>query len=294
MKYEQYVSLIKDLEVSAAQNRRLYELKVVGLALLGYAYFIALILLFVALPLMIIVFTILRPEEMLKLLLWTAKFWWAAIPGLALYFGFLGSAVKAMFTKVPDPEETVLERQDAPELFEFIDSTCKQLQAKRPRKVFLTDQFNAAVVTMPYFGIFGTKVYMLIGLPVMRALSPQQLKAVIAHEIGHISGKHGRVAKWTYQLEESWRRFIEFEELEGNKLAALYEKFVQWFFPLFQAYSFVLMREQEKEADDSAVEARDDDAQPEPRHPPVTCSADDQSSQQRQQPHTQRVHDAED
>src|SRR5690606_30298411 len=36
--------------------------------------------------------------------------------------------------------------------------------------------------------------------------------------------------------------------------AALYEKFVQWFFPLFQAYSFVLMREHEKEADDSAVE----------------------------------------
>ncbi len=253
MKYDQYVSLIKDLEVSAAKDRRGYQRKVFGLAMLGYAYFLVLIFAFLVVPLGLILVALIDPQRVLTILLWTAKFWWAVIPVGAFYFGFLGSAVKALVTKVPEPEGTVLQREDAPELFSFIDSTCETLDAAKPREVFLSDEFNASVMTLPRFGLFGSKVYLQLGLPVMKALSPEQFKAVLAHEIGHISGKHGGFGKWTYQLHESWGRFIELQELNDNKFAVLYEKFVDWFFPYFQAYSFVLMREHEKEADEYAA-----------------------------------------
>lgn len=254
MKYEQYVSLIKGLEPFAAANRRSYELRVFGLALLGYAYFLALILLFLAIPVLAIVAAFMAPAAILKVLLWTAKLWWVAVPGLAVFFGFLGGAVKALFAKVPEPEEKELERKDAPELFEFIDSTCAKLDAKKPEKVYITDEFNAAVVTMPRFGMFGHKVYMRLGLPVMNALTTEQFKGVLAHEIGHISGKHGGFGKWAYQLHEAWGRFIDSQAAHEHKFSALYDRFVKWFFPYFQAYSFVLMREHEKEADEYAVE----------------------------------------
>lgn len=253
MKYEQYVSLIKGLEPYASANRRSYELRVFGLALLGYAYFLGLILLFLAIPMAVIVALIMAPAAILKVLLWTAKLWWVVVPALAVFFGFLGGAIKALFTKTPEPEERELERMDAPDLFEFIDSTCATLDAKRPQKVYITDEFNAAVVTVPRFGMFGRKVYMRLGLPVMKALTPEQFKGVIAHEIGHISGKHGGFGKWAYQLHEAWGRFIDSQAANEHKFSALYDRFVKWFFPYFQAYSFVLMREHEKEADEYAV-----------------------------------------
>lgn len=101
---------------------------------------------------------------------------------------------------------------------------------------------------MPKLGIFGRKVILLLGLPMMKALSPEQLKAVLAHEIGHISGKHGLFTKWAYQMREAWGRLIESQELAGHKFSFLYKKFVEWYFPYFTAYSFVLMREHEREA----------------------------------------------
>lgn len=254
MKYDQYVSLIQSLESYAASNRRAYEYKVLALALLGYAYFFGLILLALAVPVVIILIIYASPGAVMRTVLLLGKIAWIALPALAAAFGFLGGSIKAMFARMPDPEGRELKQEDAPELFQFVNTTCEELRAKRPEKIFVTDEFNAAVMTLPRIGLFGRKVYMLLGLPLMKALTPDQFKSVLAHEIGHISEKHGSFMKWAYQLRESWGRFIESQEAHEHKFAALYEKFVNWFFPYFTAYSFVLMREHEKDADRYAVQ----------------------------------------
>lgn len=254
MNYEQYLSLIQGLESYAATNRRGYELRVFGLTLLGYGYFVGMILLFLAIPFAALILFIISPKMILQVLWLTAKLWWVIVPALLFFFGFLGTSVKAIFSSVPEPEERELKPDEAPELVNFVKETCKKLEAKMPDKIFLSDNFNAAVLTMPRFGIFGRKVFLQLGIPVMKALSPEQLQAVIAHEIGHVSGKHGGFGKWAYQLHDAWGRLIESQELDDNRFAFLYQKFVNWFFPYFQAYSFVLMREHEKEADEYAVQ----------------------------------------
>lgn len=254
MKYDQYISLIQDLEESAAKNRQLYEIKIFLLTILGYAYFVGLIVLFFA-PIPVVgVLLFLAPGQIGRILLFGAKIWWALIPGIGIYFGFIGSAIKSVTAKIPDPEGIQIIRSEAPELFEFVDTTCEKLEARKPEKILVTDSFNAAVVTMPRFGIFGRKVLLLLGMPLMKALSPEQLEAVLAHEIGHISGKHGVFAKWAYQMREAWGRLIDSQEATQHKFASLYKGFVDWYFPYFTAYSFVLMREQEKEADIEAAE----------------------------------------
>ncbi len=254
MKYDKYISLIKSLEKTAVKDRRSYNFKVLLLTILGYAYFIGLILLMlVPMGLAAGVF-LLAPAQIGRILLLSAKLWWALIPAAGVYFGFIGSAVKSITTKVPDPEGTELSRSDAPELFDFIEEACSYLKAKTPQKVLIVDAFNASVATMPKYGIFGRKVMLMIGLPLMKALSPEQFKAVLAHEIGHISGKHGAFAKWAYQMREAWGRLIDSQEATNHKFAALYKNFVNWFFPYFTAYSFVLMREHEKDADKEAAQ----------------------------------------
>lgn len=252
MRYDQYISLIEELEKSAASDRRRYEIKVLLLTALGYGYFLGLIILFILPIPLVLVGLIMAPGEIGRIALTLGKLWWILFPALAVYFGFLGAALKAVTSKVPDPEGMELRRTEAPELFEFVDRTCSELKAKRPARVLITDSFNASVATMPRFGIFGQRVILILGLPLMKALSPEQFKAVLAHEIGHISGKHGGFAKWAYQMREAWSRLIESQEVDGHKFAALYNKFIEWYFPYFSAYSFVLMREHEKDADREA------------------------------------------
>jgi Zn-dependent protease with chaperone function len=253
MKYEQYISLIESLEAQASGNRRLYELKVFLLTMLGYAYFIGVILLCFVPFVVVAAMLWAAPAQIARIVLVTAKLWWALIPGLGIYFGFIGSAARSITASVPDPKGIEIKRADAPELFDFVDRTCRSLRAKRPEKVLVTDSFNAAVATLPRFGIFGQKVVLLLGLPVMKALSPEQFKAVLAHEIGHISGKHGSSAKWAYQMREAWGRLIDSQAENNHKFGGLYKGFVNWFFPYFTAFSFVLMRGQEVDADREAA-----------------------------------------
>lgn len=254
MKYDYYVSLIQRLEKFAADHRRSYEFRLFLLTCLGYAYFIGLIILFFIPILFVAGILFVAPGGVAKVLLYTAKIWWALIPGLGVYFGFIGSALRSITARVPDPEGRELLRADAPDLFEFVDETCKSLKAQRPARVLVIDSFNAAVVTMPRFGIFGRKVILLVGLPLMKALSPDQFKAALAHEIGHISGKHGVFTKWAYQMRDAWGRLIDSQAVANHKFASLYKGFVDWFFPYFTAYSFVLMREHEKDADRDAAQ----------------------------------------
>lgn len=254
MKFDQYFSLVQSLEISAAKNRGFYQFKVFLLTILGYVYFVGLILMMFVPVIAVAGLLWLSPEAVGRLLLVTAKIWWVLIPGLGLYFGFIGSAVKSITAKVPDPDGIELTKADAAELFDFVSKTCSALRSKKPVKILVTDNFNAGVVTMPRFGIFGRKVMLLIGLPLMKALSPEQFKAVLAHEIGHISGKHGAFAKWAYQMREAWGRLIDSQAETKHRFSSLYQGFVDWFFPYFTAYSFVLMREHEKDADKEAAQ----------------------------------------
>lgn len=253
MKYEQYLSLIQTLEESAKNSPRSYRLKVLMLTGLGYGYFVGLIILLLIPVVTIPIAVIAAPEEFLRIALVLGKFVWIILPGIGLYFGFLGSAIRSVTAKVPDPEGREIFKKDAPELFEFIQKTCSDLRASRPKRVLITDSFNAAIATMPRIGIFGRKVILLVGLPLMKTLSPEQFESVIVHEIGHISGKHGAFTKWAYQMREAWGRLIDSQEAIDHKFGDLYKRFVNWFFPYFNGYSFVLMREHEKDADREAA-----------------------------------------
>lgn len=252
MKYDQYISLIEKLDKYSAENPKAYEYKVFGLAVLGYGYFWLLILALMAVPLTLLVGLFIVPDRIFQFFLVIAKFWWAVIPAAVVYFGLLGSALKALTAKVPEPEGLEITKAQAPELFEFIYRTCDEIKSAKPTKVLITAEFNAAVVTLPRFGMFGRKTFLLLGLPLMRSLSPEQFVAVLAHELGHISEKHGSFAKWSYQIREMWGRLLESQEMNEQYLSTLYEGFVKWYFPVFSAYSFPLIREHEKQADRSA------------------------------------------
>jgi Zn-dependent protease with chaperone function len=242
---EQFADLVKRLEGLAQRQPGVYRWRVGLLALLGYVYLACVIVGFLA---AIVISTMLIvaigvPDARLLV-----------IPFLFLVPIFV--VLKALWVKFPAPQGTRIKRKQAPELFKLLDELRQQLKAPRFHRVLIDRDFNAAVSQVPRLGVLGWQMnYLLIGLPLLQSLSPEQLRAVLAHEMGHLSGNHSRFSGWIYRVRLTWARILDNFEQEGNEwLLWTIDRFLKWYVPFFNAYSFVLARADEYEADRCAAE----------------------------------------
>src|SRR6516225_1867399 len=134
----------------------------------------------------------------------------AAIKLALIFGGFFWVVAGAMWVRLDPPKGRPIANSDAPELFALIDKLRRALGAPRFHHVLITEDFNAAVVQFPRLGLLGWyRNTLLIGLPLMKALTRQQLAAVLAHEFGHLAGGHGRLGNWIYRLRFGWARLAQ-------------------------------------------------------------------------------------
>ena len=231
---------IRPLEAFAAENPGRYKFRVALLALLGYTYLLLILLLLLGIVAGTVIYT--RINALTIKILW--------IP-LVL----AGLIVRALWITIPEPDGKKLQREQAPELFDLIHEVSEKLQGPKVHHVFLNDEFNASIIQIPQFGMFGwLRNYLVIGLPLLRGLTPDEFRAVLAHEFGHLSGKHGRFSGWIYRVRRTWIQILDRVYQERSYASFLFEPFLKWYAPYLNAYSFVLARTQEREADTYAVD----------------------------------------
>lgn len=243
MKREEFDRLVGRLEQTAARAPLGYKVRVGLLALLGYGYIFA-VLAALAAILAILVFAALAGKHLV------------AIGKVGIPLAILAWVIlRALWVKLDEPEGRELSAREAPELFALIEDVRSRLKGPHAHRVLLTDEYNAAVVQTPRLGILGwQKNHLLVGLPLLQALSPEQFRAVLAHEYGHLAGAHSRFAGWIYRIRKSWQQLIEALERTGRS-TFLFRRFFRWYSPFFAAYSFVLARANEYQADRCAAEA---------------------------------------
>ncbi|MGV3626778.1 MAG: M48 family metallopeptidase [Betaproteobacteria bacterium] len=241
MNNEEFDALVSRLDAQARKNPQGYRTRVILLALLGDAY-LAFMLVFLLLLFLISLASIVFLKVIgIKI---------AAVIGF-----FLSVVIKALWVKLPPPQGFEVRRTDVPELFWMIDQLRKKLRAPAFHHVLLTDDFNAAVVQIPRLGIFGwPRNFLLLGLPLMKSLTVEQFKAVLAHELGHLAKSHGRMSNWIYRQRLRWTRLMHALEMTDSKGGFLFRPFLKWYTPYFEAYSFPLARANEFEADAAAVQ----------------------------------------
>ncbi|HYE32081.1 MAG TPA: M48 family metalloprotease [Methylomirabilota bacterium] len=149
---------------------------------------------------------------------------------------------------------------EAPALFAVLEDLRVKLKTPRIHEVVVTNEFNAAIQQNPRLGIFGwNRNYLIIGLPLACGLTEEQFKAVLAHECGHVSGNHGGFGSWIYRLRKTWYQLLVASE-NGGGWSRLIQSFLTRYAPHFNAYSFVLARANEYEADRAAADAVGRDA----------------------------------
>lgn len=159
---------------------------------------------------------------------------------------------RMFFAPLPVPEGRELTEAEAPQLFRMISDLKSRLQAAPIHHVLITSEFNAAIAQCPRFGLFGGyRNYLVLGLPLLYALSAEEMLAVVAHEYGHLAGSHGKVGGWIYRQRSTFDVLYEHAQArrESNIVNRVLAGMLDWFAPYYNAYTFVLSRQNEYEAD---------------------------------------------
>ncbi|WP_190401243.1 M48 family metalloprotease [Pseudanabaena sp. FACHB-1998] len=248
MSKAQFEKLIKDLEQFARQHPNQYKFRVKLLANVGYAYVIFLIVFLIGLSISSTYFGLFFPLQSSSSSINIFYIGFAAIP-----FTFATIILMSLKTYFSKPKGIEMNRSNAPKLFQFIDDLTSTLKAPKCDHLLLTAELNAGVVQLPSFLMFQEN-YLLLGLPLMFTLSLEQFRAVVAHELGHLSNKHSKQRSQIYLIRQTWYQVWEKLQVTSKGSTFLINIFLNWYAPFLYAYSFVLARSDEYEADRYAVE----------------------------------------
>ncbi len=233
----EYQVLIGRLERLAADAPRRYLWRVGLLAVLGIGFVAAAFVAAAGLVVGVAVLILVSKKLVLIKIAW-----------IPLVFAWM--ILRAMWVQIPPPEGRPLSSRDAPELFDEIEDVRKAVGAQKIHRVVLIPDFNAAVAQVPRLGLLGwPENYLVVGLPLLASLTRDEFRAVLAHEFGHLSRHHARFGNWIYRIRQTWYRLLAILEREGSFTTRVFAKFFDWYAPYFNAYSFVLARANEYEAD---------------------------------------------
>ena len=255
MEIERFKRLVSRLEVESAASPTRYQLKVLLLALLGVGV--------IGVVLSVAGFGLLVLAALALALVWQGGWLVLVVLKFAKLLIFLAlpmwlllrSSLRALFMRLPPPQGLPVARADAPALFAALDRMRRQLKGPPVHQVLLVDDVNAAIVQRPLFGLVGwPRNHLLLGLPLLDSLEPEEALAVVAHEYGHLAGSHGRFGAFIYRLRLSWAT-IDAVASHWNGLAGgLLRRLVGAYAPYFNAYTFVLARANEFEADRASAD----------------------------------------
>ena len=239
MEEKEFVALVDQLEDFAHRSPSTYKLRVALLAALGYVFLIGTVVVVLLLVLTVIYF---------------GRVNFIVIKFLLIPLGLAAIVLRSLWVEFPEPEGHELHYEDAPRLFDLAKSIREATQGPTLHKILLTDDFNAGIVQRPRLGMFGWhENYLLVGLPLLRGMSPDEIRAVLAHEFGHLSGRHGAFSAWVYRVRQTWDQVLLRMRQEQRFGSGIFEGFFKWYAPYFAAYSYVLARTKEYEADQASV-----------------------------------------
>lgn len=233
----------------AARSPRLYRLSLGCLALLGQGWVI-----------LIVVMT-LGVGGLLSVAAFRSGLGVLLVGPVLGVVAVLGIVIRALRLNHRPHHGLPVTREQAPRLFETLDEFHRTLGGPGVEAVFLTDDLNAGVMFVPRLEMFTPdRVHLMVGLPLLLAHTPEETRAILAHEYGHLSRPEERFAVRIYRTRERWLRLVELAEVQDDShpfaLAAVTTLFTRTLIRAFSGYvayfcarSFPLARDHEYHAD---------------------------------------------
>lgn len=112
----------------------------------------------------------------------------------------VGAAVRKVLKVTNEPYGAQLTRAEYPVLWRTVDELAVAADTRGPDDIRLVPEVNAAVwEDSRLLGLKSGKRYLMIGLPLLAGLNVAELRAVLAHELGHYSHGHTALSALTYR-----------------------------------------------------------------------------------------------
>ncbi|GAB3406910.1 M48 family metallopeptidase [Flindersiella endophytica] len=177
---------------------------------------------------------------------------WAMLGAFVLYVLLIGVAAglgRGLQAPKFEPHGTRLLEADQPELWALVRDLAERVDTRPPDEIWLLPEVNAAVWEQTtWLGLRGGRRLLLLGVPVLLAMSAEQLCAVVAHELGHYSHSHTRLAAINQRGRVAVAgAYVKLKRL--NPLRWLFVAYARLYFLVEAAVS----RQQELEADQAAA-----------------------------------------
>lgn len=129
-----------------------------------------------------------------------------AVVGGLVVAALVRGLVKSLRREPTPPAGVELTREAQPRLWAEVDSLSEQVGVRSPDQIRLAAEVNAAVgEDSRWLGLVPGVRRMYIGVPLLVGLTEHQLRSVLAHELGHYSGRHTALSGVTYRGLEAIR-----------------------------------------------------------------------------------------
>lgn len=133
-----------------------------------------------------------------------------------------------------------------------VETLTTTLNSPRIHHIILNDDLNAAAVQSPgLFSTFFVRRTLILGIPLLASLSEPEVRAVIAHELGHFSRNHNKTGQWLYRVRNRWIHLLPYIRRKTNRLNRLLQPISLVFIPYFLRETSDWSKSCEFEADKS-------------------------------------------
>jgi hypothetical protein len=185
---------------------------------------------------------------------------WLPLLAWVLVTGVSGLASYRLFQFRPFlPRGVVLDRQQAPVLFQLVAETRAHYACPGIDRIVITGEYQLDIVNTPVSALpFWSTRTLLVGLPLLQCLSTTHFQCALARRLGQSSRRSNRLLNWLYTLRSTWPQYREMVSgtdpghLLVRALFALYA-------PVYTVLSTVAARLDELQADSYAMELFSDE-----------------------------------
>ncbi len=241
---ERYERLAAGLEEVARANPAGFRRRLIALALVGQvAPLVLLVACAVGLVLLVPLFD--RIEVFL-------------CGGAPLAAGLVGAIiiiVQSLRVREIRPTGIEVPRDRAAPLFEVLDDLSSRLGCPRIERVLIDGRFGAVSNRARFGRPFARReAYVLLGYPLLCALSAEQGIACIAAIMACLHPRHDALRRWTYRVDHTWAGVARFGAASRETAGWDPMSLVSWYTPLFRAYQYAHAHQCEREADQRAAQ----------------------------------------
>ena len=164
-----------------------------------------------------------------------------------------GRVLRALWLAPRDTDGIEVTPHSSRLLHETVQELARLVGAPRVHRILIGHAHNASAVQMRYGWIPWRRNTLVLGYPMLATLTPEQMRAVIAHELAHLTHAHGRFSGWVHRTRRTWLQLMDILERHRSVPVHVYALY-RFYVPRFNRHAAAVSREHEVIADRLAAE----------------------------------------